>query len=91
VHPLGTPAVNMAANSTTTFYRLYGDTDGPSTSAAGDSESIVNSVDNLAFRGAFNRAATYKAYFDFDGDGFINTVDNLEFRNRFNKALSWSV
>ena len=85
----------MAANSTTTFHRLFGDTGAPTTPAGGtpnvDFEAVVNSGDNLAFRGAFNNAANYKAFFDFNGDGVINSGDNLQFRNRFNKALTWSV
>jgi hypothetical protein len=95
VHPLGTPAVAMASNSTMTFHRLYGDLDLPATLAGGtpgvDYQTVVNTGDNLAFRTAFNSAANYKSYFDFDGDGVINTGDNLEFRDRFNKTLTWKV
>jgi hypothetical protein len=93
VHPQGIAAISMAASSTTTFHRLFGDTSPPATPAGGapgvDFQAIVNTGDNLAFRGAFNSAATYKAFFDFTGDGVINSGDNLQFRNRFNKGLTW--
>jgi autotransporter-associated beta strand protein len=93
VHPLGVPALAMAASATTTFHRLFGDTGAPSTPAGGtsgvDFEAVVNTGDNLAFRNAFNNPATYKAYLDFNGDGAINSGDNLQFRNRFNKPLTW--
>jgi len=36
---------------------------------------VVNSGDNLAFRAAFNNAAGYKSYLDFNGDGTINSAD----------------
>src|SRR5262249_2436431 len=95
VHPLGVPNVAMAGQSTTTFHRLFGDTGLPTTptggTAAVDFQAIVNTGDNLSFRGAFNNTATYKAFLDFNGDGIINTGDNLQFRNRFNKALTWKV
>jgi hypothetical protein len=94
VHLLGAPAVNMAASKTTTFHRLFGDSGDPATPAGGtpavDFEAIVNTGDNLAFRTSFNNVATYKAYFDANGDGIINSGDNLAFRTRFNKSLTWS-
>jgi hypothetical protein len=90
---LAAPAVNMAANSTTTFHRLFGDTGAPATPAGGmpgtDFSAIVNAGDNLLFRGAFNNLSTYKAFLDFNGDGTINSADNLQFRIRFNKSLTW--
>jgi N-acetylneuraminic acid mutarotase len=95
VHPFGVPGVTMAANSTTTVHRLFGDTNAPGTPVGGvpgaDFEAVVNTGDNLVFRGAFNSAASYKAYLDFNGDGTIDSGDNLQFRNRFNKTLTWSV
>jgi hypothetical protein len=95
IHAAGSPTVNLAADSTTTFHRLFGDTGLPETPAGGaagvDFQAVVNTGDNLAFRDAFNNASTYKAYLDFDGDGVINTGDNLEFRNRFNRSLTWKV
>ena len=95
VHPLGNPAVTMAGSSTTTVHRLFGDTGDPSTPAGGtpgvDFQAVVNSGDNLSFRGAFNNDAGYKAFLDFNGDGVINTGDNLQFRSRFNKTLTWRV
>lgn len=95
VHPSGAPAISMAANSTTTFHRLFGDSNAPGTPPGGttgvDVQAIVNSGDNLNFRGAFNSPTSYKAIFDANGDGFINSVDNLQFRNRFNSLLTWKV
>jgi len=92
VHPVGAPGTNMAANSTTVIHRLYGDNGAP-TATGSDFSSIVNTGDNLQFRGAFNKPAGggYVPYFDINGDGIINTFDNLQFRQRFNKALTWSV
>jgi hypothetical protein len=97
VHPVSVPGINMtSANTTTTFHRLFGDTDAPSTPPGGtpgvDFTAVVNTGDNFVFRGAFNRLGPdYKAYLDFDGDGIINTGDNVEFRNRFNRTLRWRV
>jgi parallel beta-helix repeat protein len=96
VHPIGAPGVSMTANSTTTFHRLFGDTDAAATPTGGtagvDFAATVNTGDNLAFRNAFNKPEPdYKSYFDFDGNGTIITGDNLQFRSRFNKALSWSM
>jgi endonuclease/exonuclease/phosphatase family metal-dependent hydrolase len=94
VHPFGAPGANMAADSITTFNRLFGDDDAPTTPDGGtpgaDFRAIVDTGDNLSFRGAFNNPGNYKSAFDFTGDGLINTGDNLAFRGRFNKALSWS-
>ena len=53
--------------------------------------AVVNSGDNLTFRGTFNNSANYQAFLDVNGDGTINSGDNLQFRNRFNKALNWTV
>ncbi len=97
VHPLGAPTITMAANRTTTFHRLFGDTGAPTTPPGGapgtDFTAILNTADNLAFRGAFNKpvGGGYQPFLDFNGDGIINTVDNLQFRSRFNKALTWKV
>jgi hypothetical protein len=67
----------------------------PSTPTGGtpsvDFAAIVNTGDNLVFRGAFNNPLTYNASFDFNGDGVINTGDNLQLRSRFNKSLTWRV
>jgi len=95
VHPLGVPGISMAGNASTTFHRLFGDVNPPTTPAGGlpgsDFEAVVNSADNLIFRNAFNNPANYKAFLDFNGDGLINSLDNLQFRNRFNRPLKWSV
>jgi autotransporter-associated beta strand protein len=95
VHPVGSPTINMTGDSTTTFHRLFGDTNGPTTPIGGtpgvDFQAIVNSGDNLVFRSSFNNGPTYKPFLDNNGDGTINSGDNLQFRGRFNKALTWSV
>ena len=97
VHPDGAPKVNMAADRSTTFHRLFGDT-GPPTTPSGvtpgmEYQAIVNTGDNLAFRAAFNKPAGggYQPFLDASGDGLINTADNLQFRSRFNKSLTWRV
>jgi fibronectin-binding autotransporter adhesin len=92
VHPLGRPGVNMAANSTGTFHRLFSDIN-PPTQTGNSFTAIVNTGDNLQFRNAFNKpvGGGYLPYFDVNGDGAINSGDNLQFRNRFNKALTWTV
>ena len=93
VHPNGVPGVSMANSLTTTFHRLFGDTSAPETlsvSTAGvDFFAVVNTFDNLIFRGAFNNPFNFNAALDFNGDGAINSGDNLQFRNSFNKALTW--
>jgi outer membrane protein assembly factor BamB len=94
VHPMGDLGVNMAGDFTNTFHRLYGDTNAPTaTPNAGgaDFTSIVNTGDNLVFRGAFNKpvGGGYQPFLDFNGDGVINSGDNLQFRTRFNKSLTW--
>jgi hypothetical protein len=97
VHPLGAPTITMAANRTTTFHRLYGDTGLPSTPTGGtsgtDYQALVNTGDNLTFRAAFNKPAGggYQPFLDINGDRIINTADNLQFRSRFNKSLTWRV
>jgi len=93
VHPASNPSTSLGGTSTTTFARLFGDISGPTSTSNGDSTEnmmIVNSIDNLAFRRAFNNDANYVAAFDFDGNGVINSGDNLAFRQRFNKALTWT-
>jgi hypothetical protein len=92
VHPAGLPLVNMAASTTTTFHRLYGDTNLP-TVAGADFSAVLNSADNLQFRNGFNKPAGggYIPYLDFNGDGIINSGDNLQFRTRFNRPLTWTV
>ena len=52
VHPSGVPGVSMAADQTTTFHRLFGDTGAASTPPGGtpgvDFQAIVNTGDNLS-------------------------------------------
>jgi len=92
VHPVGSPNVNMPANSTTVFHRLFGDTNASAVSGS-NFTAILAGNDNLAFRGAFNKpvGGGYLPYMDFNGDGNINSADNLAFRTRFNKNLTWTV
>lgn len=92
VHPFGSPNISMLGNMATTFHRLFGDTGAPigtPNGTATDYEAVVNTGDNLQFRGAFNSAVNYKAFLDLNGDGIINSFDNFQFRNRFNKTLTW--
>lgn len=93
VHAFSNQTIAMTNSSTTTFHRLFGDTGTPNTPAGGtagvDFEAVVNSVDNLQFRSAFNNPAGYRPYLDFDGDGSVVSGDNLPFRLRFNKSLKW--
>ena len=95
VHLASAPAITMAGNSNTVFHRLFGEINDPETPLGGtpdvDFVALVNTVDNLVFRIAFNNVANYNAYLDFDGDGFIVTADNFAFRNRFNRELTWRV
>ena len=53
--------------------------------------AVVNSGDNLPFRGAFNSAPNYRPYLDINGSGTINSGDNLQFRGNFNHTLKWTV
>ncbi len=97
VHSSGIPGSLMAANSTTTFHRLFGDIDDSSTpdggTAGDDFLSIVGTSDNWVFRSAFNNPLTYQPYLDFDGDGAVSGIigsgDNFQFRTRFNRLLTW--
>jgi autotransporter-associated beta strand protein/VCBS repeat-containing protein len=95
VHPIAALTTNMGGALTTTFHRLFGDSDAPNTPTDGtagvDFQAVVNTGDNLKFRNAFNNPANYNASLDYNGDGTINTGDNLQFRSRFNKGLTWSV
>ena len=95
VHPVGSPQIDAVTNSTTTFHRLFGDTDETVTLPGGvenrDFMAIISIADNIILRGAFNNPANYKPFLDFDGDQIINISDNFQFRSRFNKPLSWSV
>jgi len=97
VHPDGVPSVNAGTtNSVTVIHRLYGDTGVPDSTVVGgvtNYSSVVNSLDNIDFRTAFNKpvGSGYVPYLDFDGSGAINSNDNIAFRTRFNKTLTWSV
>ncbi len=91
VHPFGVPGVSMAADSTETFHRTFGDFDGASTPDDVDFQSLIGISDNFEFRSTFNNLPDYNAAFDFDGDGQIGIGDNFAFRSRFNKPLTWSV
>jgi len=93
VHPTSNPSSSLSGTSTTTFAQLFGDVSGPTATPNGtstDYSATVNSIDNLAFRAAFNNDANYKPYLDFDGNGVINSLDNLAFRQRFNKTLTYT-
>jgi hypothetical protein len=95
VHPVGVPALGMAASSLTTFHRLFGDIDAPAATpgpgGTTDFLARVTSIDNLAMTTAFNRPLAYNAALDFNGDGAITSLDNLFFRLNFNRPLTWRV
>jgi hypothetical protein len=95
VHLFDAPGIAMAASHTTTFHRLFGDSDAPVAPSGGTAdaafEATVTTGDNFRFRAAFNNDSNYQRSFDFDGDGAITTGDNLQFRTRFNKPLRWRV
>jgi hypothetical protein len=96
VHPDGVPGTNATtANNLTVFHRLFGDTGTPDQTGTGpiNFSAVVNSLDNIDFRNAFNKpvGGGYQPYLDFDGDGNINSQDNLAFRTRFNKSMTWTV
>ncbi len=91
VHPVGVPGVSGVGITTSTFYRLFGDATGEELPQVGnDHTAIVAIDDNFSFRSSFNNAATYEAYFDYDGDGVIGIADNFQFRSRFNRQLTWT-
>jgi autotransporter-associated beta strand protein len=93
VHSVGS-GQPLGVDVTSTFHRLYGDTDAPTQTPPPDGPNffaIVNTGDNLNFRSAFNNPVNYKPYLDFGGESFINTGDNFEFRSRFNRPLTWIV
>ena len=74
----------MAAGSSTTFHRLFGDVNG---------SRNVNNADYLSFRGAFGKTSSdpaYNAAFDFDNSGVINNADYLQFRSRFGLTYSYT-
>ena len=91
VHPVGVPGVNGTAAAPFVFYRLFGDGTGEEQPQVGSAHSAIVAIDdNFSFRSSFNSAATYKVYFDFDGDGVIGVADNFQFRSRFNRLLTWT-
>jgi regulation of enolase protein 1 (concanavalin A-like superfamily) len=85
VHPVGaapgSPAYSMAADYATSFFRLFGDSDGNGT---------VNALDYARFKAAFGSAAGspgYNGAFDFDGNGAVNALDYAYFKNNFGKTV----
>jgi autotransporter-associated beta strand protein len=95
VHPDGSPNVNMAADSTTVFHCLFGDTNPPTAtpnpSGGTDYQAVVNTGDNIRFRGALNIPIGYRPYLDYTGNGLVNSGDNLQFRGNLNHSLTWTV
>ena len=68
-------------NSTTNFFRFFGDVNGDRT---------VNGLDLGFFRDAFGTQigdGNYLSYLDYDGDGVINGLDLGQFRTRFGTML----
>jgi len=75
VHRADDRTVVMGANYTSSFHRLFGDSDG---------DRDVDATDQAAFNAAFGHTdAASLATFDFDRDGDVDAMD----RNRFNKRF----
>ncbi len=71
-------------DSTTTFYRLFGDVNG---------DGIVDSLDSLFFRsrqGSATGSSGYRWYLDYDNSGIIDSLDSLQFRKRLGASYTIS-
>ena len=72
------PAI-MAADSITSLYRYFGDSDG---------NRKVDATDQSAFDAAVGHTdALSLATFDFDGDGDVDTTDRDQFNKRFGHTI----
>ena len=79
VHRADNPAVVMAADSVTSFHRLFGDVDG---------DRDVDATDRTAFDAAFGQTtAPALSTFDYDRDGDVDAADRTKFNNRFGKTV----
>ena len=84
VRSFSNQTITMTNSSTTTFHRLFGDSNPPA-QTGNEVSAIVNSGDNLGFRNAFNKpvGGGYVAAFDYNGDGRIDIADFGQFSIRF--------
>ena len=93
VHPQGSPAVDMAASYTQTFWALFGDSganDSITHGTIGDGTSTVsigigdfNGFANSFGSASYNVAQGYNPIFDVNGDGSIDVPDFDAFANNF--------
>jgi hypothetical protein len=69
----------LAADSVTSFFRLFGDSNG---------NGVVNGQDLASFLDALGKRkgeACYLAYFDYDGDGRVDLGDLLQLLRRLGR------
>ncbi len=79
VHRADYRSVVMEADSLTSFYRLYGDSNGDRT---------VDATDQAAFNAAYGQTdVTSLATFDVNRDGKINAFDQAAFNRRLGHTL----
>jgi hypothetical protein len=75
-------AATMETDSTTAFYRLFGDGDGNGTVDFNDFLSLQNAF------GSTTGSVTWNAAFDSDSNNLIDFNDFLSLQNRFGMSLS---
>jgi hypothetical protein len=63
----------LSANRTTTFFRLFGDSDGDGKLTRKDYSAFLKSLNKPRGSSAF------RDFFDFNGDGKVNRTDQLKF------------
>ncbi|HEX3148917.1 MAG TPA: Ig-like domain-containing protein [Gemmataceae bacterium] len=79
VHRADFHSTVMAADSVTSFHRLFGDSDG---------DRDVDAADQSAFNAAYGQTnAPSLATFDFDHDGDIDATDRTKFNTRFGQSI----
>jgi hypothetical protein len=79
VHRADNRSVVMGADSLTSFFRLYGDSNG---------DRKVDSTDQAAFNAAFGQTdITSLATFDYNRDGKINSTDRTAFNRRMGHTI----
>jgi VCBS repeat-containing protein len=79
IHRADAHSAVMTANSVTSFFRLYGDSNG---------DRKVDATDQAAFNAAYGMTdITSLATFDFNKDGKINATDQTQFNKRFGTSI----